>query len=206
MAEPSLKKIHIDCGDYLWRTAEVADASERWGQWLEDPEADLMLNTAPTTMSKREVEDYILKFDQRTHLLIGIFDKAPNKLVGFLRIDIDEANKRFLVSMLIGEPEYRDKGVLQAGTIAMRDYLYETLGLKTQLATVLSHNERTIHYLRKTGWALDRIQQGHSKSRHDGRTLDLYYFSQTREQWRAWKKANVPERERMTSSDNKELK
>jgi RimJ/RimL family protein N-acetyltransferase len=206
MAEASLKKINIDCGDYVWRTVEIADASDRWGEWLGDPEAALMLNTPPATMSKREVEDYVRKFDQRTHLLIGIFEKAPNKLVGFLRIDIDEPNKRFLVSMLIGEPEHRDKGVLQAGTVAMRDYLYETLGLKTQLATVLSHNERTIHYLRKTGWTLDRVQQGHSTSRHDGRALDLYYFSQTREQWRAWKKAHVPERERAISSDKRDSK
>ena len=141
-------------------------------------------------MKKSDIVSYVQRFDQRAQLLLGIFEKATSKLLGFLRIDIDYASGRFLVSMLIGEPEYRNKGVTNDITVPFRDYFFETLGLKAMLATALSHNQPIIHYLKKTGWVLERTNERHVKSRTDDRMLDLCYFSLTREAWREWKKAN----------------
>src|SRR5712691_720795 len=187
----SKKTVRLDCGKYLVRTVTVNDASERWGRWMADPEASFMLNSPPTVMAKREVESYIKKFDQRSHLLLGIVEKNSNKLIGFLRVDIDEVHGRFLVSMLIGEPDYRNNGVTQEFTPAFRDYFFETLGLKTMLATALAHNRPIIHYLLKTGWTLDKTIPRHVKSHRDGTMIDLCYFSHTREAWRAWKKQHL---------------
>jgi RimJ/RimL family protein N-acetyltransferase len=186
------KNVHLDCGKYILRTVTVDDASDRWGSWMADPEASFMLNAPPKTMTKSEVESYIRTFDQSSHLLWGIVEKASAKLLGFLRIDIDDAHGRFLVSMLVGEPDYRNKGVTQDITPAFRDYFFEALGLKTMLATALSHNRPIIHYLLKTGWTLDKTIPRHIKSHVNGAVLDLCYFSQSREAWRAWKKANLP--------------
>jgi RimJ/RimL family protein N-acetyltransferase len=191
-ASPADRNVHINCGKYLVRTVVVADASDRWGSWMADPDASFMLNAPPKAMTKSEIESYINTFDQRSHLLLGIFERASSKLLGFLRVDIDQAHGRFLVSMLIGEPDYRNKGVTQDITPAFRDYFFETLGLKTMLATALSHNRPIIHYLLKTGWTLDKTIPGHVKSHSGGAMLDLCYFSQTRDAWRAWKKANLP--------------
>ena len=184
-------EVDLDCGDYLVRTVTFKDASDRWGSWMADPDASFMLNSSPKTMSKSEIVSYIKAFDQQSHLLLGIFEKASSTLLGFLRVDIDEATGRFLVSMMIGETDYRNKGVTQAITPGFRDYFFETLGLKTMLATALSHNRPIIHYLLKTGWVLDKTIPGHVKSHRDGAMLDLCYFSQTRDAWRAWKKKNI---------------
>jgi RimJ/RimL family protein N-acetyltransferase len=186
------KAMRIDCGDYYMRTATPADASDRWGAWMADPEAVQMLNAPARTLTKAEVATYIESFDQRSHMLIGIFETASDKLLGFLRVDIDPKLGRFLVSMMIGEPEYRNKGVTNAITVPFRDYFFETLGLKVMLATALSHNKPIIHYLLKSGWNLDKTIPRHVKSHTDGTMLDLCYFSITREAWRAWKAANLP--------------
>ena len=76
-------------------------------------------------------------------------------------------------------------------TVPFRDYFFETLGLKTMLGMVLSHNEPVIRYLFKTGLNLDKKIERHVKSRTDDTMLDLCYFSQTAELWRAWKRANL---------------
>jgi RimJ/RimL family protein N-acetyltransferase len=170
----------------------AADASDRWGQWMADPEAVHMLNAPAKALSKAEVAAYITSFDQRSHMLIGIFETATDKLLGFLRVDIDAKLGRYLVSMLIGEPDYRNKGVTNAITVPFRDYFFETLGLNVMLATALSHNKPIIHYLLKSGWHLDKTIPRHVKSHADGSMLDLCFFSLTREAWRAWKKANLP--------------
>lgn len=59
------------------------------------------------------------------------------------------------------------------------------------LGTVLSHNEPVIRYLEKTGLHLDKKVERHVKSRISDAMFDLYFFSQTAEGWRAWKRANL---------------
>ena len=185
------RKVRLDCGKYIVRTITIEDASDRWASWMADPEASYMLNAPAKAMSKNDIVAYIEGFDQRSRLLLGIFEKATGKHLGFLRIDIDHAPGRFLVSMLIGEADYRNKGVTNEITVPFRDYFYETLGLKVMLATALSHNRPIIHYLLKSGWVLDRTIERHVKSHSDDRMLDLCFFSLTREAWRDWKKANL---------------
>ena len=189
------KSVHLDCGEYLVRTATLADASDRWGSWMADAEISHMLNAPVKAMSKSEVGAYIGTFDQKTHLLLGIFQKSPEKTLGFLRIDIDERLSRCLVSMMIGEAEYRNKGVTNAITPPFRDYFFETLGLKLMLATALSHNEPIIHYLLKTGFNLDKTIERHVKSRTDDAMFGLCFFSQSADAWREWKNSHLPRRD-----------
>ena len=61
-----------------------------------------MLNTAPRAFTQKDVADYIRQFDQRTRLLLGIFEMGTRSHVGFVRIDL-EANGDALVNAIIGE-------------------------------------------------------------------------------------------------------
>jgi RimJ/RimL family protein N-acetyltransferase len=185
------RKVRLDCGDYILRTITVEDATDRWAQWMEDPEASEMLNAPRKAMTRSDLVAYIKGFDQRTKILIGIFEKASGLLLGFLRNDVDFATGQFLVAMIIGEPEYRHSGVTNAVTIPFRDYFFETLGMKAMLATALAHNRPIIHYLYSTGWTLDRTIERHIKSNLDDRMFDLCFFSQTAEAWRAWEKGQA---------------
>jgi len=195
MVDASAKRtVHLDCGKYLVRTATVDDASDRWGRWMADAEVSRMLNAPAKPLSKSEVAAYIGSFDQKTHLLLGIFQKEPEQTLGFLRIDIDEKLNRCLVSMMIGEAEHRHKGVTNAITPPFRDYFFETLGVRLMLATALSHNEPIIHYLLKTGFHLDKTIERHVKSRTADAMLGLCYFSQTADAWREWKESNLQQR------------
>jgi RimJ/RimL family protein N-acetyltransferase len=170
---------------------------------MADPEAGDMLNAPARAMTKSDIVSYIESFDQRSRLLLGIFEAATGKHLGFLRIDIDHASGRFLVSMLIGEAEYRNKGVTNDITVPFRDYFFETLGLKAMLATALSHNRPIIHYLLKTGWVLDQTIERHVKCHADDRMFDLCFFSLTREAWRDWKQANLDNAGKAKPSHNR---
>jgi RimJ/RimL family protein N-acetyltransferase len=185
------RKVWLDCGKYVLRTITAEDATDRWANWMADPEANLMLNAPPRAMTKSDIVAYIKAFDQRTKILIGIFEKSSGLLLGFLRNDVDFSTGQFLVSMIIGEPEFRNSGVTNAVTVPFRDYFFETLGMKVMLATALAHNRPIIHYLYSTGWTLDRTLERNVKSHSDDRMLDLCFFSQTREGWHAWKKARL---------------
>src|SRR5579863_2695470 len=185
------RRVRLQTARFLVRNATIADASDRWGSWMADAEASYMLNAPAKALTASEVASYIKAFDQRTHLLLVILETASGRLLGFFRIDIDEKLGRFLVSMMVGEPDYRHKGIMNELTVPFRDYFFDTLGLKTMLGMVLSHNEPVLRYLFKTGLNLDKKIERHVKSQTDDTMLDLCYFSQTADAWHAWKRANV---------------
>jgi RimJ/RimL family protein N-acetyltransferase len=186
-------KVRIDCGGLLFRTATVADASDTWAGWMDDPKNLRLLNSAPRTVTKNDIVTYIKQFDQRTHLLIGIFVKESNLHIGFFRIDIDPVLKRCLV-FLIGEPKYRHSFVFTRERMGpFFDFIFETLELDMMLATALASNRALIGFLLRNGWSLDKTLERNVKSQSDGTMLDLCYFSFSRNAWRAWKMQNLPQ-------------
>ena len=60
--------------------------------------------------------------------------------------------------------------------------------MEAMLAIALSHNKPIIHYLYATGWTLDRTVPNAVKAHTGEGMFDLFFFSQTAEGWRAWKK------------------
>jgi RimJ/RimL family protein N-acetyltransferase len=183
----------LDCGKYLLRSLTLDDASDRWAGWMADPGNVRLLNAAPRTHTRADIVRYIEQFDQRTHLLIGIFEKQTGLHIGFFRLDIDPALKRGLLFMMIGERRYRHWSVTAEFRVPFQDYVFETLGLRVILATALASNRAMIRYMFKSGWSLDKTIERHVKSQADGSMLDLCFLSLSREAWRAWKQANLPQ-------------
>jgi RimJ/RimL family protein N-acetyltransferase len=182
--------VQIDCGDYVLRTLTVEDASDRWAGWMSEPKNLRLLNSAPKTMTCDDIVAYIKRFDQQSHLLIGIFEKRSNLNIGFFRLDIDHRLKRCLMFLLIGEQKYRHWKVTDQIRGPFQDYIFDELGLNTILATVLESNQAMIRYMLKSGWGFDRRSERHIKSRTADTMLDLCFLHLSRDAWTAWKKRN----------------
>jgi RimJ/RimL family protein N-acetyltransferase len=181
------KAVAIDSEKYLIRTIGVADASDRWASWMSDPEAIHMLNLRARTWTKVDVLEYIKTFDQRSSLLLGIFDKQSGAHIGIFTVYINYLRSQFLVNLLIGEPQFRNQHVTSSIALPFREYFFETLGLNTAMASVLARNAPMIHYLKKNGWTLDQTVKHNTRSHADGAMLDVCLFSLSRDAWRRWK-------------------
>jgi RimJ/RimL family protein N-acetyltransferase len=171
--------VRIDAGDYLIRTLTAADASERWAAWMADAEIANLLNAPPRHMS------YIKTFDQRVNLLLGIFEKRTESHIGFFTVNADYDRSQGIVNLLIGEAGHRNRGVLSMVRRYFAEYFFETLGLKTMMATALAHNQVIINTLIKGGWKVDKVLKQHLTSHADASQLDLCLMSLSRDVWRA---------------------
>jgi len=158
-----------------------------------EPKNLRLLNSAPKFMTRADIERYIDQFDQRSHLLIGIFEKQSGLNIGFFRLDIDARLKRCLMFLMIGEQKYRHWSVTHELRRPFQDYIFDTLGLDTILATVLTSNRAMVRYMLKSGWNLDRAAERQVKSQTADAMLDLSYLSLSREAWIAWKKKSLPQ-------------
>src|ERR1700730_9666544 len=99
----------FDCGRYFVRTVKREDASERWAAWLSDPWATQVLNAPGRSLQRKDVIDYIKGFDNRTRLLLGIFEKGTRRHLGIIRCDVDLEASRCTLNIMIGEADYRGK-------------------------------------------------------------------------------------------------
>ena len=188
--EPLAEPVVIDTPNLLVRTLRPDDASERFASWFSQDDIRAGLNLPQQPKTRADIVAYINTFDQRSNLLLGIFAKADDLLVGLLSVQIDWRIGRYLANTLVGEAAYRSKGVMLEITLPFREYFFETLGLKVMTATVLATNKPIIGYLEKTGWTLNQTLKAHTKSNSDGTMIDLCLYSITREAWAAWKAAN----------------
>jgi RimJ/RimL family protein N-acetyltransferase len=189
---PRKIQLWFQSGKYFARTIKREDASERWATWLADSQTAYVLNTSAQKLQKSDLVQYIKGFDQRSRLLIGIFERGTRLHIGIIRLDIDYAAKDALVNAVIGESEHRNKGATVDVFIPMLDYLFDTVGLEKVRASILRRNQVTMRYLLKLGWQLDE-SKNRIKSNSDD-MLDMCLVSYTREAFRVFKQSKLGQR------------
>jgi RimJ/RimL family protein N-acetyltransferase len=185
-SRPSKKELWLRCGRYFLRTIRRQDASDRWAGWLTDSWTVHVLNSPPRKLQKSDIVDYIRQFDQRSHLLLGIFEMGTRAHVGFIRIDIDEAAGEALVNAVVGEPEHRNRGATTDVFIPLLDFLFDTVGIEKVRASILLRNQVTLDYLLKLGWQQEDARPTPVASYADGTLLDRCMVSWTRDGFRAF--------------------
>jgi RimJ/RimL family protein N-acetyltransferase len=193
-AQPRKKELWFPCGGYFLRTIKREDASERWAGWLSDPHIVHVLNTAPKTLGKSDIADYIRQFDQRSQLLLGIFQKRTRLHVGFVRVDIDYQHNDALVNAVIGEAAHRNAGATTVVFVPLLDYLFDTVGLDKVKASVLRRNQATRDYLARLGWQTEPTQQPPVRSHADGSLLEMDLVSYTKVAYREFRQTGLGRR------------
>jgi RimJ/RimL family protein N-acetyltransferase len=202
-ARPSRKELWFRCGRYYARTIKREDASDRWAGWLSGPWAVHVLNSAPRHLQKIDIANYIKQFDQRSHLLLGIFERGTRLHVGFIRLDVDYVANEALVNAVIGEPDHRNRGATTDVFVPVLDFLFDTVGLERVRASILRRNQVTLHYLLKLGWQRDEKAEPPVKSHADGTSLDRCSVSWTRDGYMAFRQTKTGRRilERLSGAE-----
>lgn len=193
-AKPRKHELWFPCGRYFIRTIKREDASDRWAGWLADSWTVHVLNSAPTRLQKSDIAEYIKQFDQRSRLLLGIFEKGTRFHVGFIRVDIDYATNEALVNAVIGEADHRNRGATTDVFVPLLDFLFDTVGLGKVKASILQRNQVTLRYLLKLGWQIDQTPEAQIKSKSDGALLDLCSVSWNRDGYRAFRLTDIGKR------------
>lgn len=182
------RRIDIDLESERFRihSLKVADATPRWGEWLNDPHAAMMLNTMPRQLLPAELQAYIRSFDQISRLLLGIFLKASGQLIGFGTADIIEGGRKVVPTVLIGEPDFRNFGVITELRDVVARHFFEVLGFEAAVASVLSHNTIVVRLLEARGWEQKRRLAKHKKSASGPGYQDVLIYELSRESWRRY--------------------
>lgn len=122
------------------RPITLADVTERYCSWLNDPRVTRYLETHSSTMSQlsQYVRDRIDNPDVR---FWGIFDNITNEHVGNLKFEpINWKECHTILGIMIGDERYWGRGISSEITRLVSDYAFRVLGLSEVRLGVLVEN------------------------------------------------------------------
>lgn len=186
-----LAPVYVETPNFYIRTMRADDATDRWSAWFGSAYVREALNMDDRPRTKDDMLAYIAGHDQRSKLMVGVFDKTNGLLVCIGSAQVDWQRGNYLFSTVIVEAAYRNAGVMTELTPPFRDYFFDVLGLKTSTATALATNTVICSFLEKTGWTLTQTLKNHTRRHSDGAMIDLRLYLLTREAWRAWKSKHL---------------
>lgn len=138
----------------MLRELTVADVTERYRDWLLEPEAKK--NISATTDSLSELVQYVADRTQREDVLFwGIFDLLSGLHVGNLKYEPVNTELGYaIVGVLIGEVEYRGRGVATEVLVASTAWLKENRQINQFLLGVWKANLAAVRAYEKAGFKL----------------------------------------------------
>jgi ribosomal-protein-alanine N-acetyltransferase len=103
----------IETDRFILRELTVADVSERYLEWLSDPEARKWIVAAAEAQRMADLKDYVAQRVGRADVLfLGIFDKSCGVHIGNIKYEpVLPDQGSAVMGILVGDPSFRGKGV-----------------------------------------------------------------------------------------------
>jgi hypothetical protein len=176
--------LHFRTANYLLRPLTPADITEDWGAWLADPTAAELLNAPCRKLSRRELEGYLQRFDNKTRILLGIFHRPSGTHIGIFTIMESTDGLHALINIFIGAAGFATIG----GLIEIReirttvgDFLFFDRAYRSLTASVVGSNGPMISYLRLEGYQL--VKRSKTRRANGSASVELLTFRLTRERY-----------------------
>jgi RimJ/RimL family protein N-acetyltransferase len=130
----------------------VEYATEKYSNWLNDPETTIWLETKKTTVDC--LKSYIQqKFDALNCLFFGIFLKTNNEHIGNVKLEpIDWKAKTSMLGILIGEKRFWGKDIASEVYKYLLRWAFDELGLESITASVYKQAIKSISAGEKVGF------------------------------------------------------
>jgi [ribosomal protein S5]-alanine N-acetyltransferase len=150
-------KIVINSDRFIIRFLEENDVTEKYLNWLSDSEAKKYIVAAKKQNDLDSLRSYVRKnFESNSTYFFGIFDNNNKFHIG--NIKYDEINLRLgytKMGILIGDPEYRGKGVAVEVLLKTMAWIREQ-GIRTVFLGVDENNKNAINAYEKAGFVFFR--------------------------------------------------
>ena len=155
-------------------------------KWRSDERVNRYIRTGRRTLEEvREWFQEQLSGEENRMYLISY----DNKPIGYFTIEgIDAENRRCEFGIVIGEPEYHNRGIGVSAIGTMLEKAFGELGMHRIMAVIEEENYASIRCFMKAGFVLEgRLRDA---SYRNGEFNDLLCFSILEREWKALSKQN----------------
>ena len=147
-------RVEIETARFLLRELTEADATLRYLGWLANLEARRFILAAQQTQGLAELAEYVRQRSNRLDVLfLGIFDKYSGLHIGNIKYEpLDSAQGYAVMGILIGDPDFRGKGVAFEVLRASAQWLKTHRAINQVLLGVSIDNSSAIQAYKKVGF------------------------------------------------------
>ena len=148
------KPVEIITGRFLLRSLQVADVSERYAGWLTDATARRYIVAAASQPDLAALRRYVEERSGRDDVLfLGIFERSSGSHLGNIKYEpVDSERGYAIMGILIGEVDWRGKGVATEVLSASAQWLRQHRGIRQIVLGVAKSNLEAIRAYEKVGF------------------------------------------------------
>ena len=139
---------------FLLRPLDVKDVSDRYVAWLGDPVIGQYISSAANRPTLADLKQYVLQRVFRDDVVfLGIFEKESGLHIGNIKFEPVNSELGYtIMGILIGDSNWRGKGVAAEVLIASADWLRRHRNINQIALGVSRSNVRAIAAYRKVGF------------------------------------------------------
>lgn len=136
---------------FILRPLGVADVSDRYAGWLSDQSTSQYITAR---LNLADLRQYVLeRSDREDVLFLGIFENKTGLHIGNIKYEPVDAELGYaIMGILIGEPDWRSKGVAAEVLLASAEWLSNYRNIKTIVLGVSRANTAAIRAYQKVGF------------------------------------------------------
>lgn len=181
---PKGRPVFLETKRFALRSLKPSDASERWMNWLKDPDVMDPLNAPIRQWTAQQLMAHIASADNNERYLIGIFDLASKIQIGFFMVDVESFHRRATFNVVIGEKSWWGKDVVNEVRAALLDEFFNHRGIEKATGMPFTRNFPAVFNYKAQGWRHEGTFRSHAVSVAGGSRLDQYQFGLTKDEWR----------------------
>ena len=161
------------------------DASAQLSDWTLDPLGAEMLNESQKPWPIEHQRRYFASQAATPgQIMLGIREKASNKLIGFFLIDPNPKALTYTLTTLIGEKQWRGSHVLPEVSEPVNDHFFNKLGYTKAKANVRPHNRAMLWLMANGAWKREARLVQHLRESVTGRRVDVLVMGMLADDWR----------------------
>jgi [ribosomal protein S5]-alanine N-acetyltransferase len=145
----------ISTDRFTLRQLTKGDVTSRYLSWLTSENTRDNIEYAKEKHTLSELMEYVVtKQNDQAVLFLGIFSKTTFAHIGNIKLEpIDDKSKTAILGIMIGDPEWRGKGVALEVIVGAGKWLNKTRRIQTIVLGVSLNNTAAIRVYEKAGFA-----------------------------------------------------
>lgn len=155
-----VEKIEITTERFLLRPLTESDVTEKYLNWFGDADARKFITAAASTKGFEDLRVYVRERIGREDILfLGIFGKDTGLHIGNIKFEPVNTELGYaIVGMLIGDPDYRGKGVTAEVLRASARWIKQYRNIKQIALGVNKANIAAIRAYEKVGFVVSKTE------------------------------------------------
>ncbi len=143
--------VEISTHRFTLKSLYLADVTQRYADWLSDSSINQFISSR---LSLEDLQRYVLERTNRDDVLfLGIFNKVDGLHIGNIKYEpINTLQQYAIMGILIGDSEWRGKGVAGEVILASADWLHKNKSINHFVLGVSKTNSAAIRAYQKIGF------------------------------------------------------